>query len=44
LSTVRNADLIIVLDQGAIVELGNHYSLMEQRGLYFYLNSQQLEG
>jgi ATP-binding cassette subfamily B protein len=44
LSTVRNADLIVVLDQGAIVELGNHFSLMEQRGLYFYLNSQQLEG
>jgi subfamily B ATP-binding cassette protein HlyB/CyaB len=44
LSTVRNADLIVVLDRGAIVEMGNHYSLMEQRGLYYYLNSQQLEG
>ncbi|NOT62659.1 MAG: peptidase domain-containing ABC transporter, partial [Acidobacteria bacterium] len=43
LSTVRNADLIVVLDRGAIVEIGNHYSLMEQRGLYYYLNSQQLE-
>jgi ATP-binding cassette subfamily B protein len=44
MSTVRNADLIVVLDHGAIVETGNHYSLMEQRGLYYYLNSQQLEG
>ena len=44
LSTVRNADLIVVMDRGAIVETGNHYSLMEQRGLYYYLNSQQLEG
>jgi ATP-binding cassette subfamily B protein len=44
LSTVRNADLIVVMDRGAIVEMGNHYSLMEQHGLYHYLNSQQLEG
>jgi ATP-binding cassette subfamily B protein len=44
LSTVRNADLIVVLDRGVVVEMGNHYSLMEQRGLYYYLNSQQLEG
>ena len=43
LSTVRNADLIIVLDHGNVVEVGNHYSLMEQRGLYYYLNSQQIE-
>ena len=32
LSTVRNADLIVVMDQGNIVESGTHYSLMEQRG------------
>lgn len=44
LSTVRNADLIVVMDRGAIVETGNHYSLMNQRGIYYYLNSQQLEG
>jgi ATP-binding cassette subfamily B protein len=43
LSTVRNADLIVVLDRGIVLETGNHYSLMEQRGLYYYLNSQQLE-
>lgn len=44
LSTVRNADLIVVMDRGAIIEAGTHYSLMEQKGMYYYLNSQQLEG
>lgn len=44
LSTVRNADLIVVLDKGVIVEKGTHYELMEKKGLYFYLNSQQLQG
>jgi HlyB family type I secretion system ABC transporter len=42
LSTVRNADLILVLDRGVLVESGNHNQLMEKRGLYFYLNQQQL--
>jgi ATP-binding cassette subfamily B protein len=42
LSTVRNADLIVVMDRGAIIEVGTHYSLMEQKGQYYYLNSQQL--
>lgn len=44
LSTVRNADVIIVMDRGTVREIGNHYSLMEQKGVYYYLNSQQLEG
>ena len=44
LSTIRNADLIVVLDKGLIVEIGTHYELMEKKGLYFYLNSQQLQG
>lgn len=35
---------VIVMDRGAILETGTHYSLMEQRGLYYYLNSQQSEG
>jgi ATP-binding cassette subfamily B protein len=34
LSTVRNADLILVLDQGRIVERGNHDALLAQGGLY----------
>jgi ATP-binding cassette subfamily B protein len=42
LSTVRNADQILVLDRGRIVERGTHDSLMETRGLYFYLVSQQI--
>jgi len=43
-STVRNADVIVVMDRGTVREIGNHFSLMEQKGIYYYLNSQQLEG
>jgi ATP-binding cassette subfamily B protein len=42
LSTVRNADLIIVLERGKIVEKGTHEELMRRQGLYYYLASQQL--
>lgn len=42
LSTVRNADLILVLDRGVLVERGSHKELMAKRGQYFYLNQQQL--
>jgi len=42
LSTVRNADLIVVLDRGTIVEKGTHDSLMRERGVYYHLNAQQL--
>ena len=37
LSTVRNADVIIVLDQGRIIERGNHEELIEQKGMYYQL-------
>lgn len=43
LSTIRNADVIVVLDQGVVIETGNHQSLMEKKGLYYYLNSQQID-
>jgi len=42
LSTVRDADLILVLEKGRLVEQGNHDDLMKRQGLYFYLVSQQL--
>nr|AVH79568.1 cyclic nucleotide-regulated ABC bacteriocin/lantibiotic exporter [Nostoc sp. PCC 9448] len=44
LSTVRNADLILVMDKGVLIESGNHEELMARRGHYFYLNQQQLDG
>lgn len=43
LSTVMNADLIIVLDKGEIVEQGNHQELTYQRGYYYELIKNQLE-
>jgi ABC-type multidrug transport system fused ATPase/permease subunit len=42
LSTVRHADLIVVLDHGNIVEQENHEALMERKGLYYFLSTQQL--
>ncbi|MEA5536361.1 peptidase domain-containing ABC transporter [Crocosphaera sp. XPORK-15E] len=44
LSTVRRADLILVLDQGVLVEKGTHDQLIAKQGTYFYLNQQQLAG
>ncbi len=41
LSTVRNADRIVVLDKGAISETGTHQDLMSLEGLYRYLYDMQ---
>ena len=37
LSTVRNSDSIIVLEQGKIIERGTHDELIEQKGVYYSL-------
>ncbi|MDQ2868053.1 MAG: peptidase domain-containing ABC transporter [Verrucomicrobiota bacterium] len=42
LSTIREAHTIVVLEKGSVAEFGSHDELMEQRGLYFYLSSQQM--
>lgn len=42
LSTIRNADQIVVLDKGYIVEIGNHESLMERKGHYFQMVASQV--
>lgn len=43
LSTVKNAHQIVVLDEGKIVEVGNHTSLVKQKGNYYNLVKNQLE-
>ena len=43
LSTVRNADKIIVINDGQVVEQGRHHELIDQKGLYFNLVKNQLE-
>jgi ATP-binding cassette subfamily B protein len=43
LSTVKNADQIVVLEQGEIVEIGTHQQLTEQKGTYYELVKNQLE-
>ena len=43
LSTVRNADQIVVIDKGKIIEKGTHNNLVEQKGYYYNLVKNQLE-
>jgi len=43
LSTVKNADQIVVLDRGIIVERGTHNELISDRGAYYNLVKDQLE-
>ena len=41
LGTIKNADLIVMMDAGSIVEQGTHEELMAMRGRYYYLYQQQ---
>lgn len=43
LSTIRHADQIVVLDQGRVIEIGNHETLIERNGLYAQLVGRQTE-
>ena len=43
LSTVKNADQIVVLEKGELIELGTHAALVAKRGAYFNLVKNQLE-
>jgi len=42
ISTIKNADQIVVLDQGSIVESGNHETLLKEKGYYYDLYQKQL--
>ncbi len=41
LSTIRNADVIVVLERGRLIEHGTHDELLARKGVYFYLYTQQ---
>eukprot|EP00735_Rhodelphis_limneticus_P010375 TRINITY_DN3110_c0_g1::TRINITY_DN3110_c0_g1_i1::g.3523::m.3523 TRINITY_DN3110_c0_g1::TRINITY_DN3110_c0_g1_i1::g.3523 ORF type:complete len:736 (+),score=195.13,sp/Q9NP78/ABCB9_HUMAN/41.68/0.0,ABC_membrane/PF00664.18/3.5e-57,ABC_tran/PF00005.22/2.4e-29,SMC_N/PF02463.14/1.5e-08,ABC_ATPase/PF09818.4/1.8e+03,ABC_ATPase/PF09818.4/0.0006,AAA_21/PF13304.1/30,AAA_21/PF13304.1/0.37,SbcCD_C/PF13558.1/0.07,DUF258/PF03193.11/0.021,AAA_16/PF13191.1/0.048,Zeta_toxin/PF06414.7/3e+03,Zeta_toxin/PF06414.7/0.22,Z len=43
LSTVKNADRIVVIDKGTIVEEGSHASLLDRQGVYYNLVQKQLQ-
>ena len=43
LSTIRNADLIVVMKDGKIVETGKHEKLLKNRDLYYSIYSSQFE-
>ena len=43
LSTVKNADQIVILDEGKIIEKGTHAELVKQKGSYYALVKNQLE-
>ena len=41
LSTIKNADIILVMKDGNIIEQGNHESLLAQNGFYANLSNSQ---
>ena len=42
LSTIRNADLIVVMDHGRIAEQGTYQQLMEQKGMFYHMENMQI--
>lgn len=44
LSTVENADLIAVMSQGVVKEIGTHTELLQLRGMYYHLVKAQHHG
>ena len=41
LSTIRNADIILVMEKGNVVEQGNHETLLKKHGFYYDLYTSQ---
>ena len=44
LSTVRDADCILVLREGRVIESGTHDALMEKKSFYYSLHNSQYDG
>jgi ATP-binding cassette subfamily B protein len=43
LSTIKEADVILVMNKGNIIEQGNHKELLEKKGFYYNLYNSQFE-
>ncbi len=44
LSTIKNADLILVMNNGSVVEMGTHRKLLDKKGFYYNLYNSQYSG